>query len=87
MPIPVAARSKAWVCSHSLAGIVGSNTAVGARMAVSCECGVLQGTGLWVELLPRPEESYWVWVCSLDNKEALAHWGLLHLGGKETYRW
>jgi hypothetical protein len=24
-PIPVTARSKAWVCRHSLAGIVGSN--------------------------------------------------------------
>ena len=27
MPIPVAARSKVWVCSRSLAGIVGSNPA------------------------------------------------------------
>jgi len=25
MPIPVAARSKAWVCGRLLAGIVGSN--------------------------------------------------------------
>jgi len=29
MPIPVAALSKASVCGHSLAGIAGSNTAVG----------------------------------------------------------
>jgi hypothetical protein len=28
-PIPVAARSKAWVCGRSLAGIVGSNPAGG----------------------------------------------------------
>ena len=28
-PIPVTARSKAWVCGRSLAGIVGSNPAVG----------------------------------------------------------
>jgi hypothetical protein len=28
-PIPVAALSKAWVCGRSLAGIVGSNPAVG----------------------------------------------------------
>jgi hypothetical protein len=27
MPVPVAARSKAWVCGRSLAGIVGSNLA------------------------------------------------------------
>ena len=26
-PVPVAARSKAWVCGRSLAGIVGSNLA------------------------------------------------------------
>jgi hypothetical protein len=25
LPIPLAARSKAWVCGRSLAGIVGSN--------------------------------------------------------------
>jgi hypothetical protein len=29
LPIPVAARSKAWVCGHSLAGIAVSNTAKG----------------------------------------------------------
>jgi hypothetical protein len=29
MPIPVAARSKAWVCGRSLAGIVGSNSTSG----------------------------------------------------------
>jgi hypothetical protein len=28
-PIPVAARSKAWVCGRSFAGIVGSNSAGG----------------------------------------------------------
>ena len=28
-PIPVAARSKAWVCGRSLAGIAGSNSAGG----------------------------------------------------------
>jgi len=33
MPISVAARSKAWVCGRSLAGIVGSNPA-GAWMSV-----------------------------------------------------
>jgi hypothetical protein len=37
-PIPVAARSKAWVCGRSLAGIVGSN-ADGAWMSlVSVVC-------------------------------------------------
>jgi hypothetical protein len=36
VPIPVAARSKAWVCGRSLAGIAGSNSAGGAWMSVSC---------------------------------------------------
>ena len=40
-PIPVAARSKAWVCGRSLAEIVGSNTA--GDMDVFFECCVLSG--------------------------------------------
>ena len=57
MPISAAARSQAWVCGRSLAGIVGSNPA-GAWMSVSCECSVLSGRGLCVGLITRPEESY-----------------------------
>ena len=39
MPIPVAARSKTWVCGRSLAGIVGSNPAGGMDMSlVSVVC-------------------------------------------------
>jgi hypothetical protein len=34
MPIPVAARSKAWVCGRSLRGIAGSNPAVGVDVSV-----------------------------------------------------
>jgi hypothetical protein len=59
LSIPVAARSKAWVCGCSLAGIVGSNPAEG--MNVCCECCVLSGRGLCVELITRPAESYQVW--------------------------
>jgi hypothetical protein len=33
-PIPVAARSKAWVCGHSIVGIVGSNLADGMDVCV-----------------------------------------------------
>ena len=55
MPIPVAARSKAWVCGRSLAGITGSNPA-GAWMCGCCECCVLLGRGLCVGLITRPEE-------------------------------
>jgi hypothetical protein len=34
VPIPVAARSKAWVCGCSLAGIVGSNPAGGLKLCL-----------------------------------------------------
>ena len=79
-PIPVAARSNAWVCGRSLAGTAGSNPAEG--MDVSCECCVLSGRGLCDGLMTTPEESYrlWrVWLGSwcLDNEGALAHWGAL----------
>ena len=57
--IPVAARSKAWVCGRSLVGIVGSNPAGG--MDVCCECCVLLGRGLCVGLVTRPEEYHRVW--------------------------
>jgi len=42
----MAARYKAWVYGHSLAGIVGSNPAGGMGMFVSCECCVLSGIDL-----------------------------------------
>ena len=42
LPIPVAARSKAWVCGRSLAGIAGSNPAggYGCLSVVSVLCVV-----------------------------------------------
>ena len=43
-PIPVAARSKAWVCSHSLAGLAVSNPTTGTN--VSFEDCVFSGRGL-----------------------------------------
>ena len=55
--IPVVARSKAWVCGRSLAGIVGSNPAGGMDVSlvsvVSCT-----GNGLCDGQIHRPEESY-----------------------------
>ena len=70
MSMPVAARSKAWVCGRSLAEIAGSNAAGG--MDVCCECCVLSGRGLWDGLITRPEEYYrvlcvWVWSWILHN--------------------
>jgi hypothetical protein len=53
--IPVAARSKAWVCGRSPAEIVGSNPA--EDMDVCCECCVLSGRALCDELITRPKKS------------------------------
>jgi hypothetical protein len=36
LPIPVTARSKAWVCSHLLAGIAGSNFARSVDPCLLC---------------------------------------------------
>ena len=55
-PIPLAARSKVWVCGRSLPGIGASNSA--GVMDVSCECCVLLGRGLCVGLIALQEESY-----------------------------
>ena len=38
MPIPVAEQSQAWVCSRSLAGNAGSNTAGGMDVCLSVVC-------------------------------------------------
>ena len=64
----MAARSKAWVCYRSLAGIVGSNPAGG--MNVFSECCVMSGRGLCDKLITRPEESCTLWcvvVCDLET--------------------
>ena len=61
----------------------------GAWISVCCKCYVLSGRSLWVRLITRPEESYrvwcvWMWSWSFDNKDALAHWGMLCHGKKNT---
>jgi hypothetical protein len=57
LTIPVAARSKVWVCGRSPAGIVGSNAAGGLDVCLLCECCVLSGRGLCDGPITRPEES------------------------------
>jgi hypothetical protein len=78
LPVPVAARSKAWVCGCSLVGIAGSNPAV---TDICCECCVLSGRDLCVGLIIRPEESYRLWCVVVCDREASTlrkpvHWGL-----------
>ena len=70
-PFPMPARSKVLVCCLSPAEIVGSNPTVGGGgMDVFCECYVLTGRGLRVQLIIRPEESYRLWyvvLCDLET--------------------
>ena len=56
LPVPVAARSRAWVCGSLLAGIAGSNPA--GVMDIYCDYCVLSGRGLCDVLITRPKESY-----------------------------
>jgi hypothetical protein len=58
----VAARSKAWVCSRSIAGILVSNPTRGMDF-LSCTMFVLSGRGLCDELITRPEEPTDCGVC------------------------
>ena len=60
-PIPVAERSKAWVCSRSPAGIAGSNPAGGLDVRL---LWVLSGRGLCDGPIPRSGESYRLWCVS-----------------------
>jgi hypothetical protein len=63
MPIPVAARSKAW--GRLVAGVAGSNPALGMGVCLLCLYIVLScvGRGLCDGLITRPEESCRVSVC------------------------
>ena len=84
-PIQVAARSKAWACGRSLAGIANSNP-VGGWMSVCCECCVLSIWGLCDGLITRPEQfcrvwCVWVWSWSLDNEHSDPLGAVAPLGG------
>jgi hypothetical protein len=67
MPVPVAARSKAYVYGRSLAEIVGSNPTGG--IDICCECFVLSGRSLCDELIARPEGSYRLWCVVVGDLE------------------
>jgi hypothetical protein len=63
----VAARSKAWVCGRSLAGIVGSNPAEGMDVCLLKIC-VLSGRGLCFGLIISPDMSYRAGVSECDRE-------------------
>jgi len=62
LPMPVAARSKTWVCVLSLTGTGGSNYVEGIS-SVSFKRCVFSSRGLCDEPIPRLEESYLLCVC------------------------
>jgi hypothetical protein len=64
----VAARSKAWVCGRSPAGVTGSNNTWG--MHVFCECCQVEVSALG--LITRPE--WCVVVCDLDTSLMRRFW-------------
>jgi len=60
MPLPVAARSKMWVCRHPLFGIAGSNPGGGMDVSLSVVCCQVQVS---VTADGLAEESYRVCLC------------------------
>jgi hypothetical protein len=83
LPVPVASRSKAWVCGLLPAGIVGLNPAGG--MDICRECWVLSGRGLCDELISRPGESYQlrcVVVCRLETTRRWRLWPAMGCSAK-----
>ena len=82
MPVPVAARSEAWVVNSSPVEIVGSNPT--GDMDVFCESCVLLGRELCNGLITRPEESYRLWrvvVCDLETSWMRRPWPTGEGGG------
>ena len=65
-PVPVAARSKAYVYARSPAAIVGSNPTRG--MDVCYECCVLSGRGLCDGKITRLEESCRLWCVAVCDQ-------------------
>jgi hypothetical protein len=68
VPIPVAVRSKAWVCGRSLAGIVGSNPAKGhgCLSLVSVVCCQVEVCATGLSLVQRSPTEYGVSECDRE---------------------
>ena len=89
VPVPVAERSKAWVCGRSPAEIVGSNPTGSMDVFLLSVLCVLSGRGLCDELITRSEESYWLWsvvVCDLETSIMRRPWPIegCRAGNKQT---
>jgi hypothetical protein len=77
MPIPVPARSKAWVCGRPPAETVGSNTTGDMEVYLLWALGIVSATG-WslVQRVLLIVVRYCVWSRNLVNEEAMAQCGL-----------
>jgi hypothetical protein len=85
-PVPVAARSKAYVCGRSPAEIVVSNST--GSIDVCRECCVLSGRGLCDELITRLEEYYRIWcvvVCDIETSRMRRPWLALGRSAQKNY--
>ena len=74
MPIPVAERSKAWVCRRSPAGIAGSNPAGGMELCllwVLCVCQIEVSATDW-SLVQRSPTACGVSLCVISKPQ---EWG------------
>ena len=102
MPVPVATRSRAWVCGCSLAGTVGSNPTGGADVCLLLVLFVVRYSSLR-RADNSPKGVLWSLVClwwwSFDNGESLAlqsqwchgnmwvSWQTTNISAKEFVDW
>jgi hypothetical protein len=69
IPIPMAARSKACICSPSLFGVCGFESRRGT--SASCECCVQSGGNHSHDLISGPEDSYRMWCVYVRNRHLI----------------
>ena len=81
LPIPVAARSKAWVSGRSLAGIVVSNPGGGMDICVVC-CQVEVSVSGWSLVQKNPTSV----ACMIVNVKPRLWVGLGPMGGAEPWK-
>jgi len=62
----------------------------GAWKSVCCECCMMSGRGLCIELITRPEESYRLWcvvLCDLETSRMRRPWPALGRSAKKRNIW
>jgi hypothetical protein len=80
LPVPLTARSMAWVCSRLPADIVCSNPVESMDIHLFWVLCVARYRGLCDGLITRPGESYWLWcvvACDLESSRMRRPWPAL----------